>query len=339
MKVRILSNLEHAAKSISGSRILVTGATGFIGSRVALRLAEYGSHVIGLCRTAAKGAALASKGIKLVEGDIRDSARLEALVSEDIDYVIHLAAWMRGSSAADAVQVNVDATSRFAEISARYGVKRFIYISSIAVYGMHGDRDVDEETALQLYNDPYGDSKIKAESALKDIGRKTGLSYSIVRPGMVYGPGSPGWTKRIARWAKNGTIPLIDQGRGTAYPVYIDNLIDMLIMCAVRKEAHQQIFNAVDDGPVTLGEFLGAYMQMIPTQRAIRAPGWLLSGIGIVANSFSRGLNLNYIASQMRGRGCVLNQKAKDLLGWEPRIGLAEGMRNSEAWLRAEGIL
>lgn len=326
-------------KSIAGSRIFITGATGFIGSKLALRLNEYGAEVIGLCRTPAKGNHLVAQGIKLVEGDITDSSRLESYVAQDIDYVMHLAAWMRGSSSADANHVNADATTRLAELCVRHNVKRFIYTSSIAVYGPHGDNDVDESTQLQIYNDPYGDSKIKGEAELIEVGRTTGLSYTIVRPGMVYGPGSPGWTKRIAKWARNGTIPLVDQGRGTAYPVYVENLVDMLILSAVRGEAHQQVFNAVDDGPITLADFLGAYMQMIPTQRAIRLPGWLFSGIAAIANPFVPGLNLNYLASQLRGRGCVRNEKAKRLLGWEPQIGLVEGMKRSEAWLRAEGLI
>jgi nucleoside-diphosphate-sugar epimerase len=218
-------------------------------------------------------------------------------------------------------------------------VERLVFTSSIAVYGPHGDQDVDERTTLKPYRDPYGDSKIAAEASLREVSSRTGLPVVIVRPGMVYGPGSPGGTKRLAKWAKRGQLPLVDGGRGTAYPVYIDNLIDLLLLCAVHPAAAGETFNAVDDGPVTLGEFLGAYMTMVPTDRAIRLPGWLVQGLAAVIDPLTPGVRLTYVASQMRGRGVVVNTHAKRQLGWQPKVSLAEGLQRSEEWLRAQGIL
>jgi nucleoside-diphosphate-sugar epimerase len=156
---------------------------------------------------------------------------------------------------------------------------------------------------------------------------------------MVYGPESPGWTTRLTVWARNGHLPLIEGGRGTAYPIYIDNLIDLLILCMVHPAAAGETFNAVDDGPVTLGKFLGAYMAMVPTRRAIRLPGWLFSVLAGLVDPLIPGIKLTYVASQMRGRGMVLNSRAKECLGWLPSVSLADGMRRSEAWLRSREIL
>lgn len=330
---------ERTPPSLKGRRVLVTGATGFIGSNLARRLHQAGAQVLALERTPGKGARLAQLGIDVVQGDLTDPARMSQIVGDGVELVMHLGAWLRGESSREANQINVDATRRLAEACAQEGVNRFVFTSSISVYGPHGDRDVDEQTPLRPYGDAYGDSKIQAEAALRDIGQRIGLPYVIVRPGMVYGPESGGWTVRIARWAQAGRLPLVDGGRGAAYPIYIDNLIDLLLLCATHPAAEGQTFNAVDDGPVTLGEFFGGYMQMIPTERAIRLPGWPLQIAAALIDPFTPELNYRYVVNQMRGRGQVLNLHAKERLGWQPRVSLQEGLRRSEIWLRDQGIL
>ncbi len=325
--------------SLAGKRIFVTGATGFIGGHLTHRLHAEGAHVLALERTPGKGDALAALGIEIVRGDITDHPRMREIIDQDVQVVMHIAAWLgRNRPVTDAETVNVAATRHLAEASAAAGVERFVFTSSIATYGAQGDTDVDEDTPLEPFGDPYGDSKIRAEAALHQVGQQTGLPYVIVRPGMVYGPGSVGWTKRIALWAKQGELPLFDGGRGTVFPVYIDNLVDLLVLCAAHPNAVGQIFNGVDDGPITLAEFLGGYMRMIPTRRAIRIPCWLARILGVLADPFL-SLKLTYAITQMCGQGLISNQKAKDLLGWQPKVSLEEGLRESERWLRAEGIL
>jgi nucleoside-diphosphate-sugar epimerase len=325
---------------LSGKRILVTGATGFIGGYAARRLHADGAHVLALERTPGKGNRLAQAGIEIVKGDITDLSQMKAIFDEhDVQIVMHIAAWLRGKPLSNFQRVNVDATCHLAELSAEAGVERFVFTSSIAVYGLHGDTNVDESTPVKPYNNPYGDTKIQAEKRLHEIADKTGLTYVIVRPGMVYGPGSPGWTIRLTKWAKKGWLPIIDGGRGTAYPVYIDNLVDMLVICATHPAAASEIFNAVDDGPVTMGEFLGAYMAMVPTDRAIRLPGSIVKSLAALISPFFPEAKLSHYAHQLCSQGMVLNQKAKKLLGWSPKVSLQEGLARSEAWLREASIL
>lgn len=330
---------ELPEESLANRRVFITGGAGFIGSYLAERLHSLGAVVTVLYRSPRRTHLLAEQGIRAIQGSITDAAQMEGILSQRFDLVYHLAAWLRGGPGHQARFVNVEATRQLAQLSAAHGVRRFVFTSSIMVYGPHGDRNVDEATPLQPYGDPYGDSKIEAEQALYKVGAETGLPYVIVRPGMVYGPRSRGWTGRLARWAKSGRTLMIDGGRGTAYPIYIDNLIDLLILCAVRPEAAGEVFNGVDDGPITLETFFKGHMSMVPTHHAIRLPGWLLGLAAAVIDPFTPGLSYRYVVNQVRGRGQVSNEKAKRLLNWQPHVSMEEGLRRSEVWLREEGLL
>lgn len=320
-------------------RILVTGATGFIGSHVALRLFSEGADVVALERTVGKGDFLRANGIRTIRGDISSPEQMGAILASGFEVVVHLAAVLGRAPRQTHWRGNVVATQQLARLSAEADVSRFVYTSSIMVYGPHGDADVDEETTLKAYGDPYGDSKIASELALKGISSELGLCHVILRPGMVYGPGSSGWTVRMARWAKYGILPFLDNGSGTAFPIFIDNLVDLLMLCIGKAEAVGQTFNAVDDGPITLAEFFGPYMDMIPTGRCLRIPGKFAVACAKLIDPFYPPLSLTNIAIQLKGKGRVLNAKAKEILGWQPRIGMYDGMKRSERWLRDKGYI
>lgn len=329
------------SSDLASMRVFITGATGFIGGHLTQRLHQQGATTIGLQRTPGKGRSLEVAGIWVVQGDISDHERMAVLLSElQPDTVIHAAAWLgRPPQPALAHTINVVASEHLARHSIEAGVRRFVFISSLAVYGAIGDRTVDEDTSVEPFDDPYGDSKIRAERSLKLIAEGSQMDLTIVRPGMVYGPGSPGWTVRMASWARRGLMPLIDQGRGTAFPIYIDNLIDLIVLAAAHSAAADQIFNAIDDGPVTFADFMGGYMAMVPTSRALRLPGWLFRPLLALVDPFYRSNKLSYLGGHLCGSGTVSNQNAKSLLGWEPRVGLDEGLKRSDAWLRQQGLL
>jgi nucleoside-diphosphate-sugar epimerase len=325
---------------MQGKTVFVTGATGFIGGALCKRLLADGVRVCGLARNPEKGRVLAATGVEVVDGDLTDHARMAEVV-QGADFVMHLGAHLRG----DAVQVfravNVDATRALAEASAKAGVERFIFTSSIAVFGSVGDAVVDESKPLREYGDPYGDSKIGAERALREVAEASGLTYVIPRPGMVYGPRSPGWTLRVLRIVRSNQAPLIEGGRGTIFPIYIDNLLDGLLLCATHPAAPSQVFNFVDDGPVTWAEFLGYYQTMLGKERlrGLRGPRWMAQLAATVLDPFVSGYNLRYLVNVLAGTGVISNRKAKDSLGWRPSVSLAEGIRRTEAWLRQEGHL
>lgn len=111
------------------------------------------------------------------------------------------------------------------------------------------------------------------------------------------------------------------------------------VLGATYPQAIGQIFNGLSDGPVTRADFFGGFMKMIPTERAKRIPCWVVKPIAAVLSPFFSRYNLRFLVDQNCGRGWISNQKAKDCLGWEPKVSLDDGLKRCEAWLRAEGVL
>jgi nucleoside-diphosphate-sugar epimerase len=132
---------------------------------------------------------------------------------------------------------------------------------------------------------------------------------------------------------------LLDRGQGTAYPIYIDDLVELLTLTATHPDAEGKTFNAVHPDPVTLADFLGGYMPMIPTQRALRLPCWLARAAAALVDPFVRHYRVAYLINMMCGCGIIPADRAICVLGWHPTVPLDEGLRHIEVWLHEEGIL
>lgn len=328
-------------EALRDAPVLVTGASGFIGGRMAERLAaEEGARVTGVGRSFKDDARLRAAGVAIERADLRDAA-LMARLCEGKAAVVHLAAWLqrgRGGDA-EAYVVNVDATKALAEAASRAGVKRFVLASSVAAYGLPAVDDVTESVPVSASQpDLYGRTKALGEEAALEVAARTGLSVSIVRPAMVYGPRSTGWTVGMLRLVQRGVPVIFGDGRGHAYPVYIDDVVDMLMLAAARPEAHGEAFNA-SDASVDWRTFFGYYGRMSgKTPR--RVPMSLARVIATLNEWFNLGipLTVDRLATYVRELRYP-TAKAERLLGWKVRVSLDEGMRRSEAWLREAGKL
>ena len=324
---------------------LITGVTSFIGGRLAERLAtEEGVHVRGLARTPAKGEWLADLGVEIVPGDITDPASLQAAMA-GCQLVFHAAAWVsEGGNQADVWAVNVTGTQNVVDAALEAGVERFVHLSSCAVYGSLQQHNITETTPTRMRGNLYGDSKVAAEEVVFNAHRERGLPAVLARASQVYGPRSYQFTIRPVEVIKAGKMVLIDGGRHLCKPVYIDNLIDGLILCAKIEAAIGEAINLTDGDPVSWREFFGAYGRMLNIDSFPSAPyvvAWLIG----LYNELKAGLkgqkaSLNRGAVKaLRSDSSFSNEKARTLLGWEPKVDLIEGMKLTEAWLRAEGYL
>ncbi len=330
---------------LTGKTVVITGVTGLIGGRLAERLAtEGGVQVRGLARNPAKGRWLAELGVEIVQGDVTEPASLQAALA-GCQVVFHAAAWVsEGGHQADVWAVNVTGTQHMVEAAMAAGVERFVQISSCAVYGSLQQPNIDETTPTRRRGNLYGDSKVAAEEVVFKAYREDGLPVVVARPSQVYGPRSYQFTIRPVEVIKAGKMVLIDGGRHLCKPVYIDNLIDGLILCATVEAAVGEAINLTDGEPVPWRDFFGAYGHMLKIDSFPSVPYALAWLIGLY-NEVKAGLqgkkaSLNRGAVKaLRSDNSFSNRKARTLLGWEPKVNLNEGMKLTEAWLRAEGYL
>lgn len=314
--------------SLDGRRVLVTGATGFVGGHLCERLVEEGAQVTGSGRQVDR----MPEGVDRAEADLRDAEVMARLV-RDQEIVFHVAAWTKGSESAHAI--NVDATAQLLRLCREAGVARIVHVGSIASYGPPGDGDLFEDTPLDTSdaNDEYGRTKALGErAALATEG------VAIVRPGQIYGPGSWTWTAGFAKLVKKGVPTVIGKGDGFAAPVYIDSVVDMLVRAAVSEDAAGRAFNCVDTA-VPWREVMEHFARM--TGRPLRRiPMPIARVLAAINEVVPLGLPINrsrlrYVAAKPVYR----TDAAREVLGWEPSVSLDEGMRRSEAWLREIGRL
>ena len=330
---------QTAGAEFDGQTILVTGVTGFIGSHLAERLSTLGARVRGLARSAGKGDWLSKRGIKVVEGNLADASSLRHAVG-GCDLVFSVAGWVGDPHTYEAARrVSVDGTRTLIEAAVDAGARRLVHTSSIAAYGPVAGGIVDETWPLRA-TDAYGASKAQSESVVfSHIGQ---IEVSVIRPAQIYGPRGGTWTRGFAKMIHRGIPILIDGGRGTFHPCYVDNLVDAYLLAATRPEAIGEAFTIVD-GVTTWREFVGYYARMLG-RPARSVPAWLVrigAGLMEVSAALTRRppIGTPDMLKFVLGTSRYSNDKARHLLGWSPHVSLDEGMRRTEAWLRETGRL
>ena len=330
---------------ISGKTALITGATGFIGGHLARRLQrDEGVQVRALVRSPQKAEPLKALGVEIIPGDITDpDAVREAMRGAQIVY--HAAAWADEQGDKEAVwAVNVGGTQNMLDAAVAEGVERFVHLSSCAVYGSLQQLDIDETSPPRMTGRIYHDSKVAAEERAFVAYQEHGLPVVIPRPSQVYGPGSPQFTIRVIEAVKAGKVILVDGGKHYFKPIYIDNLIDALVLCARVDAAIGQAMNITDGGPVPWKDFFEAYGRMAGVESFPSAPYPAAYAYAIFKEIMSKltgkrsSINREVIKT-FHSHNSFSNAKARRILGWEPAVDFEEGMRRTEAWLREEGYI
>ena len=302
--------------------ILLTGASGFIGQRVAHVIQQHDQYTLTCAlRRPTESLEFAVVQVDGLEADTNWSA---ALAGQNV--LIHAAA--RAHIINDEVtdplaeyrRVNVQGTLNLARQAAQAGVTRFIFISSIGVNGNINIRPFTEED-LPNPAELYAQSKWEAEQGLLNIQRETGMEIVIIRPPLVYGPNAPGNFGSLVQWVEKGfPLPLgaIHNQRSL---VALDNLVDLIITCIDHPAAANQIFLAGDGQDVSTTELLrGVAKAMDKPSRLIPIPAKLLM-LGATS------LGKKAVAQRLLGSLQVDITKARELLGWEPPITVEEGLR------------
>ena len=330
---------------LNGKQALITGATGFIGGQLAKRLQQKeGVRVRAFARTPAKARWLTDLGVELVQGDITDAASVQQAI-QGCDLVYHAAAYVGETGDEKAVwDVNVVGTQNVVDAAVATDVERFVHLSSCAVYGSLQQMDIDETTPIRKTGRVYHDSKVEAEEVVFDAYRQHHLPAVSARISQVYGPGSPQFTLRVLEAVKSGKVILIDGGKHYFKPIYIDNLIDALVLCAQVDSAVGEAINISDGAPVLWRDFFGAYGRMTGVISFPSAPYHaayvyaLLNEYKAKAQGKTTSMNREVVKT-FRSHNSFSNAKARNLLGWEPKVGFQQGMQETEKWLKEERLL
>jgi acetylornithine/succinyldiaminopimelate/putrescine aminotransferase/nucleoside-diphosphate-sugar epimerase len=330
---------------------LVSGATGFIGGHLVQRLVRDGLQVRCLVRADSDTSLLDGLDVEIAVGDLTDAGSLTR-AAEGCRYVLHCGALVSDWATPEEVKrINVDGTRHLLKASVEASVQRFIHFSSTDVYGYPGGTAIDETCVATRFRNWYAQTKLAAEAEVHRMDKAHELPAVILRPATVYGPGSTEVVGGIARAIRGGNMLLVDKGRAVAGLCYIDNLIDAVILALHHEAAPGHAFNVSDGLDITWKEFTDALAQGLgcsPVRWSL--PYRMANGIGFSLEHGYRLLHrvtrlttpplLSRQAVQVLGiNQDFSNHKARELLGWKPRVGYEAGLEATLAWLRTEYLV
>ena len=243
--------------SLNSANVLVIGGGGFIGSRLVEKLVtEQNANVKVFVRNINRAVRVSRYSIELCIGDAANQEILGQAM-KDIDIVFDCT-YSKGGTANERIQKARDVTTSVIKAVQESPVPRLVHVSSAAVYG-HSNVDVlDETCSYKSTNDPYTESKTAAERCIVDNINHNKTPAVIVQPTVVYGPYS-GWSYGIISQLKTGTVALANGGSGLCNAVYIDDVVDALILAATRDNVEGEKFLISGSGPVSWREFYSCF--------------------------------------------------------------------------------
>jgi len=325
---------------------LVTGASGFLGGRLAECLAAGGEPVTVLARASARLDHLASVHPRVVRGSLTDPQALAEAVSGATE-IYHCAAastdWAPDSVF---VESNVRGTEQLlAAAVASPTLRRFVHVSTTDIYGYPTVPGDEHQPARLIANLPYNRTKCLAEAAVWRAATDHALPVTVVRPATIYGPRGSAFVTDIAAHLRTRDMLLIDGGGERGGFLYVDDAVDAMLAAAHSSAALGQAYNLCDGGGGTWRTYVDGLADALSLPRP-----WLNLPFP-VAMLVARAMELPYrLVPRLGGRPLLTRHavlllgrdqefpihKAELELGFRPRVKLAEGIERSAAWLRSQ---
>lgn len=325
--------------------IAITGIGGFIGLRMAERAKDLGWKVSGLEISEPAAARARQTGATVIVGDINDSEKLaEAFAGADL--VFHTAAVVaEDGPRALYERVNNQGTRSVCEAAKLQGVKRLVQLSSIMVYGFNYPENVAEDGPFASDDNIYNETKLSSENIALGFNQPESLGVIVIRPGDVYGGASVPWVLRPLEMIRSGQmlLPTVGGKPGVINHVHVDNLIDGVLL-AIEKDACGEAFNITDDLATSTSEFFAYHVQWLGKKTPMALPAGVLYPLLKLAEAIlpKLGIELPFKADGvkfMTRQQKISCDKAKQQLGYQPRIELSAGMQQVAQQLQQQDII
>ncbi len=321
---------------------LVTGASGFIGGRLAQMLVEEGEPVRILARQSSDLSHLAGLPIEVCHGSLEDAESLKAAVA-GCRYIYHCAAASTDWAPWETFyRANVLGVQNLLTAAGQLDtLERLVHLSTSDVYG-YPIEPCDETHPYTDLGLPYGRSKIRGEKAVWEAYHGQGLPVTVIRPVSVYGPRSHGFVYSIAQHLREGLMTLFSGGHTSAGLLYVDNAAGYIIRAAHTPEALGQAYNLRDESNETWREYVNALADELHCRRPwLNLPAGLAYGMARLIETTHRALRLkshpvltrHVIYLMARDQGYLID-KAKRDLGFHSEVSFAEGVARSAEWVR-----
>jgi nucleoside-diphosphate-sugar epimerase len=332
-------------------RALVTGAAGFIGSHVVERLASAGHSVRGMVRTPAQQETVRNLGAEPVRGDVTRPATLRA-AADGVDTVIHVAARVTDWGDWPAFEAaTVRGTRNALRAAVEAGVRRFVLVSSVAVYDNRvGDRlhVVPEDTPHNGVGDRllgnYSRAKVLAEEAAWEFHARDDLEVTAIRPAWVYGPRDRTVLPRLVEYFNSPLSCWFGRRDPVIDPIYVTDVSDCIILAATRPQAAGQAYNVAPVEEIRLRHFLGRLCGTL----GVRVPRWsineqLILSLARCVEAGARWIGMRDPPFLTVGAVAIVTcdrhydpSKATRELGWKPAVSMEQGIDLTAQWFRTQ---
>jgi nucleoside-diphosphate-sugar epimerase len=332
--------------TLRGKRVLVTGATGFIGGRLVEHLVRAeGAEVRALVRNFANAPRLARFAVEMVPGDLMAPDALARAV-DGCDVVFHCAYGNGGDESARR-NVTVKGTELLLDAALQHKVRRVVHTSTFSVYGDPPSGDLDEQASRTYTGSAYGDSKIDAEKLALSYCAK-GLSVAVVQPTIVYGPFGSTWTVKPLQQLSTGRVILVNGGAGLCNAVYVDDVVAAMLRAAVLDQAHGESFLVSGPSPITWAEYFARHAALVPGSETVSMTaeeankysqstetnqGLMAESLRVIRRELSRreGVLRERLSPNPVGRFALMAARATTVLPARSQAGAADDARAQAA--------
>ncbi|NET72252.1 MAG: NAD-dependent epimerase/dehydratase family protein [Sphaerospermopsis sp. SIO1G2] len=328
--------------NLQNRTILITGIDEFIGTRAAELAIAQGMKVKGLQTTQTKDPNLQKLGVEIIVGSITDNHTAQR-ACQGVDIILHTAQLAEeGGDIKRFREINVNGTINIAQAAKQAGVKTFIHLSTVLVYGFNYTEDITENGQVSGDNNPYCQTKIEAETEVLKLNSLPDFGVIIIRAGDVYGPGSIPWIVRPVLMMRQKLFAYANDGQGVMNHLYVDNLVDAIFL-AIEKQAYGEIFNITDGEKTSWKDYFLHLAVMEGLSAPISLPKEEMKLFLKVRNQgqklFRKKADILPESVDFMSRPHAYSiAKAANLLNYKPKVNLEAGMKITNQWLQKTDI-